>query len=103
MLDATNKTDGFLVWARRKPQRYRVVSRGFATRPGPKRRGFMSQIASNTTLAADDQFIYLVSSMDFDEQKQLREGTQAAETIDYFAEHFGCETAPRRRNLRRLG
>ncbi|MDF1481905.1 hypothetical protein [Extensimonas sp. H3M7-6] len=41
--------------------------------------------------------------MDFDEQKQLREGTQAAETIDYFAEHFGCETAPRRRNLRRLG
>ena len=50
MLDATNKTDGFLVWARRKPQRYRVVSRGFATPPRPKRRGFMSQIASNTAL-----------------------------------------------------
>jgi len=52
MLGATNKTDGFLVWARHKPQRYLVVSRGFATRPRPKRRGFKSQSASNTALAS---------------------------------------------------
>jgi hypothetical protein len=39
------KKEGFLVLARRKPQRYRVVSRGLATPPGPKRRFFMCQIA----------------------------------------------------------
>jgi hypothetical protein len=30
---------------RNSPQRYRVVLRGFATPPGPKRRFFMCQIA----------------------------------------------------------
>lgn len=45
------------------------------------------------SLYADDQFIHLVPSIDFDEQKQFREGTQAAEMIDYFAEHFGTKTS----------
>ena len=40
------------------------------------------------SLYADDQFIHLVPSIDFDEQKQFREGTQAAEMIDYIAKHF---------------
>jgi hypothetical protein len=44
-LAGTNKNKGFLVLARRKPQRYRVVSRGLATPPGPKRRFLMCQIA----------------------------------------------------------
>lgn len=43
-------------------------------------------------LYADDQFIHLVPSINFDEQKQFREGTQAAEMIDYFAKHFGTKT-----------
>ena len=45
------------------------------------------------SLYAEDQFIHLVPSIDFDEQKQFREGTQAAEMIDYFAEHFGAKTS----------
>ena len=36
---------------------------------------------------------YLVPSINFDEQKQFREGTQAAELIDYFAKHFGTKTS----------
>lgn len=38
---------------------------------------------------AEDQFIHMISSIDFAEQKQFRKGTQAAQLIDYFAEHFG--------------
>jgi hypothetical protein len=45
------------------------------------------------SLYADDQFIHLVPSIDFDEQKQFREGTQAAEMIDYFATHFTTTTS----------
>ena len=45
------------------------------------------------SLYADDQFIHLVPSIDFDEQKQFREGTQAAEMIDYFAERCGTKTS----------
>ena len=45
------------------------------------------------SLYADDQFIHLVPSINFDEQKQFREGTQAAEMIDYFARHFGAKTS----------
>lgn len=45
------------------------------------------------SLYADDQFIHLVPSIDFDEQKQFREGTQAAEMIDYFAKHFATKTS----------
>ena len=50
MLDGTLKTDGLLVLARRKPQRYPQVSRGFATTPGAKRHGFKCRIACNTAL-----------------------------------------------------
>src|SRR5665647_333490 len=52
MLDGTNKNDGFWVRARRKPQRYQGVSRGFATQPWRKRRAFMFQIACNTAPGA---------------------------------------------------
>jgi hypothetical protein len=44
-LAGTHKKKVFLVLARRNPQRDRVVSRGLATPPGPKRRFFMCQIA----------------------------------------------------------
>lgn len=40
------------------------------------------------SLYADNQFIYLFSSLDFDEQRSFRQGTQAAELIDYFAANF---------------
>ncbi|MFB0872666.1 MULTISPECIES: hypothetical protein [unclassified Sphingobium] len=40
-------------------------------------------------LYAEDQFIHLIPSVDFAEQKQFRRGTQAAEVIDYFAANFG--------------
>jgi len=40
------------------------------------------------SLYADDQFIHLVPSLDFEGQKEFRRGTQAAEVIDYFAKHF---------------
>lgn len=39
-------------------------------------------------LYGDDQFIHLVPSLDFEEQKRFRKGTQAAEVIDYFSRHF---------------
>lgn len=45
------------------------------------------------SLYAEDQFIHMVPSIDFDEQKRFREGTQAAEMIDYFAKHFGTRTS----------
>jgi len=40
------------------------------------------------SLYADNQFIHLIPSIDFQEQKQFRKGTQAAEIIDYFADNF---------------
>jgi len=43
------------------------------------------------SLYADEQFIHLMPSINFDEQKQFREGAQAAEMIDYFAKHFGTK------------
>ncbi len=43
------------------------------------------------SLYANHQFIHLVPSINFEEQKQFREGTQAAEMMDYFAKHFGGE------------
>lgn len=39
-------------------------------------------------LYAEDQFIHLIPSIDFAEQKQFRRGTQAAEVIDYFSANF---------------
>lgn len=41
------------------------------------------------SLYADHQIIHLLPSIDFDAQKQFRQGTQAAEMIDYFARSFG--------------
>lgn len=40
------------------------------------------------SLYADNQFIHMVPSVDFEEQRRFREGTQAAEVIDYFAANF---------------
>lgn len=46
------------------------------------------------SLYADNQLIHLVPSIDFEEQRRFRQGTQAAEVIDYFAANF---FAPRER------
>lgn len=43
------------------------------------------------SLYRDDQFIHLMPSIDFDEQKRFRAGTQASEVIDYFARNFRFE------------
>ena len=40
------------------------------------------------SLYADNQLIHLVPSIDFEEQRRFRQGTQAAEVIDYFATNF---------------
>lgn len=40
------------------------------------------------SLYADNQFIHLTPSTDFEEQRQFRQGTQAADFIDYFAANF---------------
>jgi len=40
------------------------------------------------SLYRDDQFIHLIPSIDFEEQKHFREGTQANEVIEYFGKHF---------------
>lgn len=40
------------------------------------------------SLYGETQFIYLVPSINFAEQKQFRQGTQAAQMIDYFAKNF---------------
>lgn len=45
------------------------------------------------SLYADDQFIHLLPSIDFDEQKRFRQGTQATEMIDYFAKHFAAKAS----------
>jgi hypothetical protein len=39
-------------------------------------------------LYADHQFIHMMPSIDFAEQRRFRQGSQAAELIDYFAAHF---------------
>ena len=40
------------------------------------------------SLYADNQFIHMIPSIDFEEQRRFREGTQAAEVIDYFSKNF---------------
>ena len=40
------------------------------------------------SLYADNQLIHMIPSVDFEEQRQLREGTQAGEVTDYFAANF---------------
>lgn len=39
-------------------------------------------------LYREDQFIHLIPSLDFEEQRRFRAGTQASEIIDYFAANF---------------
>ncbi|WP_338523628.1 DUF3800 domain-containing protein [Pseudomonas batumici] len=39
-------------------------------------------------LYADHQFIHMLPSIDFTEQRRFRQGTQAAEVIDYFGTYF---------------
>ena len=40
------------------------------------------------SLYSDHQFIHLTPSIDFEDQRRFRQGTQAAEVIDYFAANF---------------
>jgi hypothetical protein len=40
------------------------------------------------SLYRDDQFIHMVPSIDFADQKRFRQGAQAAELIEYFAANF---------------
>ncbi|WP_456854736.1 hypothetical protein [Bradyrhizobium sp. USDA 4501] len=40
------------------------------------------------SLYADHQFIHMVPSLDFEEQRRFGQGTQAAELIDYFSANF---------------
>jgi len=44
------------------------------------------------SLYADHQIIHLLPSIDFEEQKRFRKGTQAAEIIEYLAKNFGGAT-----------
>jgi hypothetical protein len=37
-------------------------------------------------LYADDQIIHMLPSLDFDEQRRFRQGTQASQVIDYFSQ-----------------
>ncbi|ERS91047.1 hypothetical protein Q671_04840 [Halomonas sp. PBN3] len=37
-------------------------------------------------LYKDEQIIHMFPSLDFDEQRRFRKGTQAAEVIDYFSQ-----------------
>jgi hypothetical protein len=46
------------------------------------------------SLYADHQFIHMIPSIDFEEQRRFRQGTQAADVIDYFSANF---SAPRRK------
>jgi hypothetical protein len=40
------------------------------------------------SLYADHQFIHLIPSLNFEEQRRFRQGTQASELIDYFSTNF---------------
>jgi hypothetical protein len=40
------------------------------------------------SLYRDDRLIHMLPSIDFDDQKRFRQGTQAAELIDYVAANF---------------
>jgi hypothetical protein len=39
-------------------------------------------------LYRDDQFIHMMPSLDFEEQKKFRKGSQASKVIEYFSKHF---------------
>lgn len=57
------------------------------TLTGQRRHGGLDAQAV-LALYAEHQFIHMLPSIDFDEQKRFRQGTQASEVIDYFASHF---------------
>jgi hypothetical protein len=40
------------------------------------------------SLYADHQFIHLIPAIDFEEQRRFRQGTQAADVINYFSAKF---------------
>jgi hypothetical protein len=40
------------------------------------------------SLYADHQFIHMIPSIDFEEQRRFRQGAQSAELIDYFSANF---------------
>jgi hypothetical protein len=40
------------------------------------------------SLYADHQFIHMIPSIDFEEQRRFRQGTQAAQLIDYISANF---------------
>ena len=40
------------------------------------------------SLYSDNQFIHMIPSIEFEEQRHFRQGTQAAEVIDYFSANF---------------
>jgi hypothetical protein len=40
------------------------------------------------SLYADNQFIHMIPSIDFEEQRRFRQGTEAADVIDYFSANF---------------
>lgn len=40
------------------------------------------------SLYADHQFIHMIPSVDFEEQRRFRQGTQAADVINYFSTNF---------------
>ena len=42
-------------------------------------------------LYKEEQFIHLIPDLDFEGQRHFRQGTQAAEVIDYFAQHFSAK------------
>ncbi len=44
--------------------------------------------AAMLALYKDEQLIHLLPSVNFEEERRFREGTQAAEVIDYFARNF---------------
>ncbi|MCY0852509.1 DUF3800 domain-containing protein [Cupriavidus sp. D39] len=56
-------------------------------------RGSVSNPEEVLGLYADDQFIHMVPSLDFAEQKAFRRGTQAADVINYFAKNFHGPTS----------
>jgi hypothetical protein len=44
--------------------------------------------AAVMSLYADHQFIHMIPSVDCEEQRRFRQGTQAADVIDYFSANF---------------
>lgn len=52
------------------------------------------------SLYRDDQLIHMLPSADFEEQFQFRKGTQGAEVVEYFAQHFSPQSSRSSRSSR---